>query len=126
MTQYVWQSFYNDLLHVCEAGDVQSSEKIAGFDIDGTIITTKSGRVFPIDHKDWRLLYENRTREKLESMLKEGYKIVLITNQAGLATGKTKLVDFKTKVEGVVKSLNKGSSNKFSLPIQLFCCAAAG
>ena len=121
-----WEEFHDGRLHVLNAGNVRGSSKIAAYDMDGTIITTKSGRVFPIDHKDWRLLYENRTREKLESILKEGYKIVLITNQAGLATGKTKLVDFKTKVEGVVKSLNRGSSNKFSLPIQLFCCAAAG
>ena len=125
-TQFHWKSFNNDSVHVLTAGLVQPSSKIAAYDMDGTIITTKSGRVFPIDHKDWRLLYENRTREKLESISKEGYKIVFITNQAGLATGKTKLVDFKTKVEGVVKNLNRGSSIKFSLPIQLFCCAAAG
>ena len=125
MTQYVWQSFYNDLLHVCEAGDVQSSEKIAGFDIDGTIITTKSGRVFPIDNKDWRLLYENRTRDKLESLYREGYKIVFITNQAGLATGKLKLEDFRVKVEDIIRKLNRGNSQNLNLPIQLFCCAAS-
>lgn len=30
--------------------------QIAAFDIDGTIITTKSGRVFPIDTNDWRFV----------------------------------------------------------------------
>ena len=100
--QFVWQSYYNDLIHVLNAGDVQKSEKIAAYDMDGTIITTKSGRVFPVDCNDWRLLYEERTREKLESLYHEGYKIVLITNQAGIANGKLRLEDFQTKVENIL------------------------
>ena len=124
-SQFVWKSVHNDLIHVLDAGDVQSSKKIAAYDMDGTIITTKSGRVFALDHKDWRLLYENRIREKLESLYSDGYKIVIITNQAGLARGKLKLEDFRNKVEDIVTSLNRGNSQNFKLPIQLFCCAAA-
>ena len=125
-SKFLWESFHNDSIHVLNAGDLQPSHKIAAFDMDGTIITTKSGRVFPVDYKDWRLLYENRTIEKLETLLGEGYKIVFITNQAGLASGKLKLDDFKTKVESIVTKLNKGSTQTLSLPIQLFCSAAAG
>ena len=106
-SKFLWESFHNDSIHVLNAGDLLPSHKIAAFDMDGTIITTKSGRVFPVDYKDWRLLYENRTIEKLEILLGEGYKIVFITNQAGLASGKLKLDDFKTKVESIVTKLNK-------------------
>ena len=68
------------------AGEVKACAKIAAYDLDETIITTKSGRVFPIDHKDWRLLYHNRTAKKLQTLYyEENYKIVIITNQAGLA-----------------------------------------
>ena len=124
-SQFRWQSFYNNLVHVLNAGDVHASTKIAAYDMDGTIITTKTGRVFPIDYKDWRLLYENRTREKLQALHNEGYKIVVITNQAGLASGKLKFGEFRAKVEAIVKTLNGGSETNFPLPIQLFCSAAA-
>ena len=124
-SKFIWQSFHNDSIHVLNAGNVQASSKIAAFDMDGTLITTKSGRVFPLDHKDWRLLYDNRTIEKLESLYSEGYKVVIITNQAGLASGKLKLDDFKAKVESIVMKLNRGASTNLPLPIQLFCSAAA-
>ena len=125
-SQFSWESFHDGKIHVLNAGDVCGSEKIAAYDMDGTIITTKSGRVFPIDSKDWRLLYENRTRKKLDSLHSEGCKIVVITNQAGLATGKLKFDDFRAKIEGIIKALNGVKNDeKLTLPIQLFCSAAS-
>ena len=118
-----WDEFHDGRLHVLNAGNVRGSSKIAAYDMDGTIITTKSGRVFPVDSKDWRLLYENRTVKKLQTLYNEGYKIVIITNQAGLASGKLKLGDFQSKVEGIVKALN-GGNDTILVPIQLFCSAA--
>ena len=47
---------------------------------------------------------------------KEGYKIVFITNQNGLATGKPKVEDFRGKVEKIVQTLG--------VPLQLFAATA--
>jgi len=61
------------------------SNKIAAFDLDGTLITTKSKRRFPKDKDDWRLLNE-KVALKLRCLDKEGYTIVVFTNQKNLET----------------------------------------
>lgn len=87
---------------------------IAAFDLDGTIITTKSGRVFATNPDDWKLLYEPQVVQTLKKLHEQdGYKIVFITNQAGIATGKTSVKDFRKKVEDIV--------NLLGIPLQLFC-----
>lgn len=86
---------------------------IAAFDLDGTLIATKSGRVFPLNVNDWRLLYEPQVVTKLRALYEDNYKVVIITNQAGIATGKLSKADFRQKVESLVKLVK--------VPMQVFC-----
>ena len=87
------------------------------FDMDGTLITTKSGRVFPLNHEDWKLLFEPQVKQKVQKLFhEENYKIVIITNQNGLGTGKLTESDFKQKVESIVNTLG--------VPVQLFAATA--
>ena len=79
--------------------------------MDGTLITTQSGRVFPLDHNDWKLLL-SEVPGKLKDLHSDGFKIVVITNQAGVAKGKTKIEDFQTKVENIAR--------KIGVPMQLW------
>jgi len=79
--------------------------QIAAYDMDGTLIKTKSGLVFPKDCNDWQLLYLE-VPNKLKQFHAKGYKIVIFTNQAGLGTGKVKVKDFKLKIEKVVQRIN--------------------
>ncbi|XP_037498606.1 bifunctional polynucleotide phosphatase/kinase [Rhipicephalus sanguineus] len=83
---------------------LEHKPKIAAFDLDGTLITTKSGKVFPVNSADWRILL-SATEARLRSLVEEGYKIVIITNQRGLAKSQSHEADFKNKVERILKTL---------------------
>ncbi|CAN9511093.1 unnamed protein product [Ophioblennius macclurei] len=110
-----WQQIGNLLLYT--AAGVKGSEKVVGFDIDGCIITTKSGKVFPTAPDDWRILYPE-IQPRLASLLKKGYKVVFFTNQMGIAKGKLKPEVFKSKVEDILSTLQ--------LPVQVFVATGPG
>ncbi|TKS81367.1 Bifunctional polynucleotide phosphatase/kinase DNA 5'-kinase/3'-phosphatase [Collichthys lucidus] len=109
-----WQQIGNLMLYT--AAGVKGSDKIAGFDIDGCIITTKSGKVFPTAPDDWKILYPE-IQPRLASLLKKGYKVVFFTNQMGIARGKLRPEVFKSKVEDILATLQL--SVQFALNIGL-------
>ncbi|XP_053362829.1 bifunctional polynucleotide phosphatase/kinase [Clarias gariepinus] len=110
-----WQQIGNLMLYT--AAGVTARAKIAGFDIDGCIITTKSGKVFPTSPDDWKILF-SEIKPKLTGLLKEGFKVVFFTNQMGIARGKLRPEVFKSKVEDILQTLN--------LPVQVFVAAGPG
>ena len=91
--------------------------QIAAYDLDGTIISTKSGARFAKDQEDWKFAFPEVPKKLLE-LHKNDYKIVFFTNQAGIGLGKVKISDFRTKVEKIVKQLN--------VPIQVFVSTGKG
>lgn len=80
------------------------SEKIAGFDMDSTLIETKSGAKFAKNADDW-VYWNPCVPEKLRELVKEGFAIVIFTNQKGISTGQTKAQDIKTKIENIAKDV---------------------
>jgi bifunctional polynucleotide phosphatase/kinase len=87
------------------SGQIDTFDKIAGFDLDNTIIKTKSGKVFPIDKNDWTLL-NDRVKPKLYEYYNDCHKIVIFTNQLGIGKGKILKNDFMEKIENIQKELN--------------------
>ena len=79
--------------------------KIAGFDLDSTIIITKSKKTFAIDCNDWKFKYNN-IKDKFEKLIFNNYKIVIITNQLGISLGKSTREDLIKKITNISKELN--------------------
>lgn len=114
-SQSHWQQIGSLMLFT--AAGVPESSKVAGFDIDGCIITTKSGKVFPTSPDDWKILFPE-IQPRLASLLKKGYKVVFFTNQMGISRGKLRPEVFKSKAEDILQTLQ--------LPIQVFVSTAPG
>ena len=70
----------------CDVSQIKD-KKVAGFDLDGTLIKTLSGKKFPIDENDWTWLYESipYALQRISS----DFIIVIFSNQLGVSMGKT-------------------------------------
>ncbi|KAI1266201.1 polynucleotide kinase 3 phosphatase-domain-containing protein [Xylariaceae sp. FL1019] len=91
--------------------------KIAAFDLDSTLILSASGKKFSTEPQDWKW-WSPSVPSKLRTLHNEGYLVVILSNQAGLAlspptnpkapkgTWRQKLSNFKTKVGLVLQDLN--------------------
>jgi hypothetical protein len=84
--------------------------KIASFDMDWTLIRTKTGNTFPKGKDDWLMLYDDdkpgATAKKLQSLHKDGFQIVVFTNQAGVAIGRQKVRGRTTTVRATTVYLS--------------------
>jgi len=77
-----------------------NSDRVLGMDLDFTIIRPIKGKIFPVDKHDWQFLGDLTPIQKYINS--GGYKFVIFTNQAGLAskkTGNMDIEDFKSRWE---------------------------
>ncbi|KAJ8925476.1 hypothetical protein NQ315_009310 [Exocentrus adspersus] len=106
-----WENIDGKELLIYTPASCTARSKIAAFDIDGTIIKTKSGARFPRDENDWQLNFHD-IPHVLKKLNDEGFKTVFFTNQSGVGKDSHKVKNFKKKIENIV--------SKISLPIQVF------
>lgn len=84
-----------------------ASIKLAAFDMDGTIIKTKSGNTFPTSERDW-VFFNDHVAPTLRRLHEQGYTLVIFSNQAGFPkqnvfSGRGKQV--MTKVDAFMQQL---------------------
>ncbi|XP_076440762.1 uncharacterized protein F21D5.5-like [Babylonia areolata] len=91
-------------LLVLSSDDLEGRNKVAGFDIDFTVIKTASGRKFAIGSNDWEW-WEECVPGQLQKLHKDGYRVVFFTNQAGIEKDKVKPQTVKDKIEAIIKEL---------------------
>ena len=78
--------------------------KVASFDLDNTIIFTKSKKIFSINKDDWYI--KNEVLDKLKDLYHNHYKIIIFTNQGGIYSGRQDLNDFTEKCNNIMKYIN--------------------
>lgn len=78
--------------------------KVAAFDLDSTLITTKSRVKFPKSPNDWRLM-NARVQPKIAALAEEQYLIVIFTNQAGVSNGRINESFVKARLDGILGEL---------------------
>ncbi|GAA5934840.1 hypothetical protein JCM3775_001650 [Rhodotorula graminis] len=92
-------------------GSPAPSIKIAAFDIDGTIIRTKSGNGIPSSSFDWEFCGPEIV-PKLRATYRDGYALILLSNQA---SSQPSLADnFRKKAPFVAR--------KIGVPLRIMAC----
>jgi len=92
------------------SNEFEFKTKLALFDLDNTLIVTKSGKKFAINEDDWIFRFKN-VKTKLSEL--KDYCIVIVSNQAGIDSGKEKPDRWIRKLDNIQKKLN--------LDLYVFC-----
>jgi bifunctional polynucleotide phosphatase/kinase len=102
-------------------------KKIASFDLDDTLIKTKSKKKFATGKSDWEWAFGDIVPDKLKELFNDGYSIIIISNQAGIGDGKKVGDDWIEKVNDIIKELGveikvfcSVSKNKYRKPLPNF------
>ena len=82
------------------------------FDMDGTLITTKSGAKFAKDVFDWKILYPN-VISTLREAYDQGTYIAILSNQSGVSKGHVNTTELQQKIDAIRSEL--------SIPIDVIC-----
>lgn len=85
---------------------------IIALDMDGTVITTKSGKRHAINGKDWQF-WHPQVIPTLRYYHEENYALAFISNQGGIQAGKTSRAELQDKVDEIINTLG--------MPIDFIC-----
>lgn len=91
---------------------VNNSVKVAAFDLDDTLISTKSGSRFARGSSDWKWK-SDKVVPRLVSLISEKYLVVIFTNQGGVISRKENksFQNFTNKLNMVIASLTEAVDN---------------
>lgn len=84
-------------------GKTDAAEMVA-FDLDGTIIETKSGKRFATDRHDWKFFHPS-IPQQMKQLVAEGKQLAIISNQNGVGS-KVTVDEIKAKVDDILTQLD--------------------
>ena len=100
--------------------------RIAAFDLDSTLIKTRSEGAFASSPTDWQW-FAPSVPASLRSLHEQGYKIVIISNQRGIESKKTDLSSLLQRLSSVVAALHlPGLEGFFATHTNVFYKPAPG
>ena len=73
--RFRWEKSSNGEVYVMTTADCAPRSKVASFDMDGTLITTASGRVFAKDKDDWKIAFPEVPGKLKELANKDDFKV---------------------------------------------------
>mmetsp|Transcript_18583 Transcript_18583/g.25762 ORF Transcript_18583/g.25762 Transcript_18583/m.25762 type:complete len:244 (+) Transcript_18583:71-802(+) len=88
--------------------------KVASFDLDGTLVRTKSGSTFAKDAKDY-VLFNEFVKEKMQALHRDGYRVVILSNQGGV--GKALEGKRATATRGRIENI----AREVGVPLEALC-----
>ena len=96
-----WVS-YSGIMYKLHSGVPSTAEEMIAFDMDGTLIKTKSGKVFPVNENDWTL-WDTRVRTTLQRLHGENKYLAIISNQSGIQSNKVSKTSVQQKVDKIIE-----------------------
>lgn len=99
-----WSQTHDKTLLYKRATAAEKTCRVAAFDIDWTVIRTRSRRTFATDPSDWEFWCPS-VPHKLRRLAETGHQIVFFTNQAGLVKSEKRLSGWTRKIDSVVGAL---------------------
>jgi bifunctional polynucleotide phosphatase/kinase len=94
----------NILVHIATPLTENPAKPLYLFDLDYTLIKTKSGAKFPKDENDWKFMVDIEELRKCFSFIGKTHNIGIITNQSGLKTEKD-IRGFEKKLTDIIITL---------------------
>lgn len=79
--------------------------KLAIFDLDDTLTTTRSGAFFPKDVLDWKVKFP-QVMDQLRMLHADGYTLIVISNQMGISREHMNKNEFENRVKSFWEQLN--------------------
>ncbi|KAL4930633.1 putative DNA 3'-phosphatase Tpp1 [Aspergillus undulatus] len=94
-----------------ESKKATDKPRVAAFDFDSTLVSTKSGKKFALNSSDWKWWHES-VPSKLQKLNSDGYHVTIMSNQKAISLKKDKkgddsksLTNFKDRVSAVMREL---------------------
>lgn len=87
--------------------------------LNGTLITTKSGKSFPINSEDWK--FKSNFYDLFKNAIEQNYIIVILDNQLSIGQGFMSENTFIKKVEKICSIIEKDLGLKQNSILYTYC-----